>query len=198
MRLIVIEAPEPILTADDVRAGMPALAGLGDDLVDGFIAAATEELDGPDGWLGRAIGLQLIELQMPGFAACEPIRLPLPPIVEVESIGYRGASGAAVEVEPSDYYVSAGRIFPVSSWPSGRDVRVRYRAGYEEIPNRIKIAIQLRVGEMAVQIGRDGSLKKEVVEGVGSFEYDVGGSVERSATSRAVEALLGGLRVLTV
>lgn len=198
MRVIVIEAPEPILTADDVRAGVPALAGLGDDLVDGFIAAATEEIDGPDGWLGRAIGLQLIELQLQSFPHCEPIRLPLPPLVEVESIAYRDASGVTEELPPAAYWVSGGLACPKGSWPSGVDVRVRYRAGYEEIPSRIKAAIQLRVGELAVQIGRDGSLKKEVVEGVGSFEYDVGGASERSATSRAVEALLGGLRVLTV
>lgn len=197
-RIVVIDAPQPIMTAAEARAGLPALGELSDEVIDVLVAAATEELDGPTGWLGRAIGMQLIELQMPAFPACGAISLPLPPIVEVESIGYRDSTGAAVELHPSDYWVSASRVCPAAHWPSGRDVRVRYRAGYEDIPSRIKVAVQLRVGEMATQLGRDATLKKEVVEGVGSFEFDVGGNDKPSATSRAVETLLGGLRVMTI
>lgn len=201
-RIVVIEGPVPIMTAGEVQAGMPALSNIPDEVLDDIIAAAVEELDGPTGWLGRSIGMQTLELQLPAFPPCSGfagLRLRLPPVIGMVSVTYAGSDGADVVVPAADYRLHGDCLFTAgAAWPAGRDVRVRYEAGYEEIPSRIKLAVQLRVGELAAQFGRDGTLKKEVVEGIGSFEYDVGGDAKRSATSRAVEALLSGLRVLTV
>lgn len=201
--IVVIEGPQPIMTAAEARAGMPALSDIADPVVTAWIAAAAAELDGPTGWLGRALGRQTLELQLPAFPArdgCRGLRLPLPPIVEIVSVTY--FTGDADVVCPgSDFQLHGCELFTGSFrtvWPGGRNVRIRYKAGYDEIPPQVKVAVQLRVGEIAMQFGRDATLKKEVVEGVGSFEYDVGSDAKRSATSRAVEALLGGLRVLTV
>lgn len=195
-RIAVIEAPAPIMTPERARAGMPALAGVADATLIALIAAATEELDGPAGWLGRAIGRQTLELRRADFPL-GGIRLPLPPIVSVASV-ICSVDGADIVLPPESYALQGDCVVPVAGWPAGSYVRIRYVAGYDGIPSRISVAVQLRVGELAMQFGRDASLKKEVVEGVGSFEYDVGGGAQRSATSRAVEALLGGLRVLTV
>ncbi|KRE02592.1 hypothetical protein ASE61_15050 [Bosea sp. Root670] len=196
-RIAVITAPQPVMSAVQVRAGMPALAGVDEGVLDALIAAATEELDGPTGWLGRSIGLQTLELRLGAFP-CGPIRLPLPPVIEVVSITYTGSGGSNVVMPTTDYDLVGDCIAPKSGWPAGCYIRVRYKAGYDETPSRIKVAVQLRVGELNGQMVHDGLLKKEVVEGVGSFEYDLGGSSQRSATSRAVEALLAGLRVWTI
>lgn len=192
--IAVITAPQPIMTAMAARAGMPALAAVPDGVLDLLISSATEEIDGPTGWLGRSIGEQVLELRASEFP-CGGIRLPLPPIGVVQSVTYSDQNGADVVVAPADYSLCDAVLLPAQSWPYGRNVRIRYGAGYAEVPSRIKVAVQLRVGELASQIGRDGTLKKEVVEGVGSFEFDLGISGARSVTSRAVESLLAGLQV---
>lgn len=198
-RIAVITAPQPIMTAEQVRAGMPALAGVADAVLDGLIAAATEELDGPTGWLGRSLGAQVLELRASAFP-CGGIRLALPPIGAVDAVTYADASGADVVIAQSEYNLCGDVVLPAHSWPAGGNVRVRYSAGYaaDALPGRIKIAVQLRVGELNMQMQRDGALKKEVVDGVGSFEYEVGSGGARSATSRAVESLLAGLRVWSI
>lgn len=196
MGLVVITPPSAIMAAGQAQAGMPALAGLDSGVLDDLIAAASEEIGGPTGWLGRSLGIQTLELRLPNFL-CRGISLPLPPIVEMVSITYAGGAGDIVL--PSDRYaLHADRLVPNGAWPSGCSVRIRYKAGYDPVPAIIRTAVKLRVGEIAMQFGRDAALKKEVVEGVGSFEYDVGSNDSRSATSQAVEALLAGLRVLTV
>ena len=196
MRVVVITPPAAIMTAVQAQAGMPALAGLDSGVLDDLIAAAAEEIGGPTGWLGRSLGTQTLELWLPAFP-CGGIALPLMPIVEMVSITY-AAAGSDVVMPGAEYELRTDRVFPKTGWPSGCNVRIRYKAGYDPVPAIIKTAVKLRVGEIAMQFGRDATLKKEVVEGVGSFEYDVGADAKRSATSRAVEALLGGLRVLTV
>lgn len=177
---------------------MPGLAGMADDVVDALIAAATEELDGPTGWLGRAIGRQTLELRLLGFPCRGGIMLPLPPVASVVSLTYSNGSGGDVAMPPSDIALETDCLVAPVGWPSGENVRIRYVAGYEAVPSRVKVAVQLRVGELAQQMGRDVTLRKEVVEGIGSFEYDTGSDKQRSATSKAVESLLGGLRVMSL
>jgi hypothetical protein len=195
-RVVVITVPAPIMTAAQAQAGMPALAGVDEGVLVDLVAAASEEIGGPTGWLGRSLGEQTLELRLPAFP-CGGIALPLVPIVEMVSITYTDAGGDVVMPE-ADYELRTDRVVPKSGWPSGCNVRIQYKAGYNPVPAIIRTAVKLRVGELAMQFGRDATLKKEVVEGVGSFEYDVGADAKRSVTSRAVEALLGGLRVLTI
>lgn len=195
-RVVVITPPAAIMTAVQAQAGMPALAGVDTGVLDDLIAAAADEIGGPAGWLGRSLGMQTLELRLLAFP-CGGVALPLVPIVEMVSVTYADCSGDVV-MPPADYDLRTDRVVPKSGWPTGCNVRIQYKAGYNPVPAIIKTAVKLRVGEIAMQFGRDATLKKEVVEGVGSFEYDVGADARRSATGRAVEALLGGLRVLTV
>lgn len=195
-RVVVITAPAALMTAVQARAGMPALAEVDAAVLDDLIASAADEIGGPTGWLGRSLGVQTLELRLPSFP-CGGIALPLMPIVEMVSVTYADAGGDVV-VPPADYEMRTDSLVPKGGWPSGCNVRIRYKAGYDPVPAIIKTAVKLRVGEIAMQFGRDATLRKVVVEGVGSFEYDVGADAKRSATSRAVEALLSGLRVLTV
>lgn len=195
-RIVVIAAPAALMTSEQAQAGMPALAGLDSGVLDDLIATAAEEIGGPTGWLGRSLGVQTLELRLPAFP-CGRVVLPLGPIVEMVSVTYAAAGGDVV-VPGAGYELRGDCLHPKSAWPSGCNVRIRYKAGYDPVPAIIRTAVKLRVGEIAMQFGRDATLKKEVVEGVGSFEYDVGTDAKRSATSRAVEALLGGLRVMNL
>lgn len=201
-RVVVITPPDPVLTAAAVRAAIPALAGVADGLLDGLIAAATEEIDGPTGWLGRAIGRQTLELRCSAFPCRgEWLRLPFPPFVDVTEIAFTAPDGTDGVVASEVYRSRDGSIglAPGQSWSAVAcepdSVRIRYRAGYapDGIPAKVKSALALRVSELSHAAAADPALKKEVVEGVGSFEWDR--SIERPAISRAVEALLSGLKV---
>lgn len=199
-RVVVAIAPEPILTASEVKAAIPALVGAGDAVLTGLIAAATQQIDGPSGWLGRAIGMQTLELQRCDFPGGNGwIALPYPPTIGVVSIAYDDTLGVEQTVDPASYHLRGGALALRTGfrWPSTfgdpASVRIRYEAGYAEVPALIKTAVQLMVGSLYNLVRSDGPIKKVVVEGVGSKEYDR--VVLDSVTGRAVDALLATLRV---
>jgi uncharacterized phiE125 gp8 family phage protein len=146
----VITPPEPIVTWAEAQKHLR----LDDDeeqaYVEALIAAATGWIDGPGGWLGRAVGRQLLELVDCGFGNNA---LPYPPAIEIESIVYLDGTRTAVTMADTDYRLLInGSLAPAPnlSWPSVASdleaVRVRYHAGYESVPPAIKQAILLLVG----------------------------------------------------
>lgn len=128
-----------------------------DSLIQMLIASATDDLDGPKGWLGRALVEQTLELVLDRFP-CGKIELPYPPLIDVVSVKYIDIDGeeqtlTAPSGSPAsggDYRVVAdaepGYIEPAygTSWPATRGsaaVRIRFSAGYgapDDVPNRIK------------------------------------------------------------
>jgi uncharacterized phiE125 gp8 family phage protein len=166
MRIIVITPPAPVVTWEEADQHLRLD---GDDeqreMVERLVKAATQHIDGPDGWLGRALGLQTLEARMCGF--CDLIRLPYQPIVDIVSVHYLDGTGQPVLVDP-DTYELFGRNLGCAwgkSWPTpgayrghAETVRIRYRAGYAvdpgadpvepNVPEPIKQAILLMVGDM--------------------------------------------------
>ncbi len=139
MRLVVVIPPPPIVTAAEVRAQLRLDAGDDDAFLDGLIAVATAHIDGPDGWLGRAIGVQTLEAQLDGFydGGRTEIMLPCRPVIEIVSVTYDDASGAAQVVLPAGYGLLGDiGLYPKPgiTWPQAGAVRVRYRAGYPTVP----------------------------------------------------------------
>ena len=131
-----------------------------DALIASFVQAAINELDGIDGWLGRALVTQTWQLVLDTFPACA-IRLPLPPLQSVDSISYIDGDGASQTLDPADYRVFApdsdpGRVEPAYglSWPAVRGqsgaVTITYTCGYgdpADVPELIRTYIRLRVGQ---------------------------------------------------
>ena len=157
MRIVVVEPPSPVVSIEEAKAHLRIDGDDEDVLIAGLIAAATGHIDGPDGWLGRAIGPQLLELRLDGDECGRCVSLPLPPVIELVSITYTDASGATVNADLAAFALydndlcPAGASFP---WPSGvsrrEAVRVRYRAGYPTLPPAIRVAILLMVGDLYV------------------------------------------------
>lgn len=157
MRVVVVEPPMPVVTWDEADMHL-RLDGDEEQrpLVERLIAVATAAIDGPAGWLGRAIGLQILEAYLPGFGD-SGIKLPYPPISSISSISYVGAAGSLVSL-PFDAFEQRGeRVHPAwpSAWPAAawrgaaaEVVRIRYQAGYEAVPEPIRQAILLMVGDM--------------------------------------------------
>ena len=154
MRVFVITPPDP-LDLDEVKAHLRVEGDDEDTLIQAYAAAAMANIDGPDGWLGRAIGIQILEARCDTLTCGDCIRLPFPPVIELVSVSYLDATGVEQMTDLDEFEVM-GRdlVASGSSWPwmggsTRREaVRIRYRAGYETIPAPIKAAIMLMVGDL--------------------------------------------------
>lgn len=153
--LVLVEGPAAaVLSLEDAKAQLEVTDGDWDSLIEGYIAAATELLDGPSGLLGRA----LLEQQWTvHFDDCFPgwrIPIPLCPLISVDTIAYVDAQGVTQIVAPSDYVVLDGPAAAVQpaygkAWPAPRpqprSVSITFTAGYEAVPKPIVVAIQMLV-----------------------------------------------------
>ncbi len=209
MRIRVIVPPEPIVTPADV----PGSHAANDASVVAKIAAATAEIDGPQGWLGRALGPQTLEVIGTAdelFHGCDLTLLPCPPVIELMSVIYLDKDRVSVTVDPSTYVAFDGTIALAvgKRWPSAGSfadaVRIRYRAGYDDedvdaggtgpVPEAARQAI-IRLAQHKIDLASgDSLLRSETVEGVGSMSYTTPGQITASVQSE-VEHMLAGLRI---
>ena len=166
MRALVVIPPDPVVTWAEAKAHLRLDGGDERDFVEALIAAATGHIDGPAGWLGRALGLQTIEVRLPSFGVTS-IVLPYPPAVDIVSIEYVDGNGDVAILDDDDFVLSGPLLRPAwpNSWPTaqwrgcdGDAVRIQYRAGYAvnpdadpiipNIPAPIRAAILLMVGDL--------------------------------------------------
>lgn len=155
-RVVVIEPAAPVLLLGEVKQHLKVDANDDDALIEIFIAAATGHIDGPGGWLGRAIGVQTLEAGLDGFVY-DPIRLPYPPVIDIVSIRYEDATGTWRDLDPETYELRGDVVGTAwgKSWPSTRSyrgasqsVRIRYRAGYEHLPAPLRVAFLMMVDDL--------------------------------------------------
>ncbi|MBX3546896.1 hypothetical protein [Chelatococcus sp.] len=215
MSVAVIEPPAPIISASDARAALSIDPDVPSDIIDGLIEAATAHLDGPQGWLGRALGEQTLEQRHSGlYWACSPVfMLYYPPLIEVVSIKYLDRDGIERTVSPDDYRVIGGsgatgiaQLAPTygTSWPSAQPseeaVRIRFKAGYpvvsgkSTVPAPIRQAILLAVRRL-LDVNRDLFLKREEVDGVLNREWVVS-QAAGDVVDKATTALLMPYRIM--
>ncbi|TWB20047.1 putative phiE125 gp8 family phage protein [Rhizobium sp. ERR 1071] len=157
MRVVVIEAPTEIISVDEAKKFLIIDQDItdDDDLIKSFILAATQWLDGPEGWLGRALGIQVLEWQRCNWPT-DRERLPFPPEVEIISIKYIDPDG----IEQT-WPLPTPLHFDDLPAVRGRDgdVKIRYRAGYgtqdpdapdkwnNAVPEPIRTAIKMLVAQ---------------------------------------------------
>lgn len=156
-RVAVVTAPAPIVTWEEANEHLKLDGDTSQRAhVEALIAAATAHIDGPDGTLGRAIGVQTLEATLDSFCY-DPIALPCRPIIDVESVSYRDRTGAWQVLDPALYELRGDELGTAwgCSWPAtqafrgrGDAVKVSYRAGYEETPAPIRVAILLMVDDL--------------------------------------------------
>lgn len=157
----VITAPDELITVADAAEFIRAEFSASEEtLIESLITAARQWCEE---YLGRAIGVQTIELRMAQFPEdAGPIVL-RSPIIEVNSVKYLDTDGVEQTIDSDDYLVSdaePAEIVPVSAWPvafgSADSVRVEYDAGYmsgspmlsQELPKTIRTAILMMVADM--------------------------------------------------
>lgn len=162
MTVVVVTPPEPIVTVEEAKQHVR----IDDDgekaYVEGLIAAAQGWIDGPAGWLGRAIGPQLLELR--DDHPCSPIvTLPYGPVLEVVE-----AWSGDDPVDVSAYSPGAPAFGFGMQMTAGQPIRIQYWAGYGKrnsdgdwvsaAPPPIKVAVMMLVAQWymaraAVNIG---------------------------------------------
>lgn len=126
MGVVVIEPPSEIVSIVEAQQHLTDLPEEDEPLVKMFIAAASAWIDGPAGWLGRAIGVQVLEWQRSNWP-CHGEALPFPPEIEVISVTYIDPAGVEQEW-PVTGSVAFDSMPDVRGLPG--DVKIRYRAGY--------------------------------------------------------------------
>lgn len=160
MRVFVVTPPEPVVSLADAKRHLRVDGNDEDALIEAMIAAATGHIDGPDGWLGRALGVQILEART-DFSCGSSIRLPFRPVVELVSVSWfdRGNVEQMVDLEDLELLgsdlIAAGTAWPWSGGSTRREaIRIRYRAGYPHdgnvstLPAPIRAAILLMVGDL--------------------------------------------------
>lgn len=139
------------------------------------VQAATDEIDGADGWLGRALQPQQWRITTRGFPCWTVdnpdtvLWLPLPPLVSVDLVRYRTSTNDVINlVEGVDYEVREGDpvagIAPLyqEQWPVTRDsdnaVEVTFTCGYSTaisppnpLPAIVKQFVLVLAGTMYAQ-----------------------------------------------
>ncbi|MGU3495927.1 head-tail connector protein [Xanthobacteraceae bacterium A53D] len=162
MGVTVITPPdEPMVSLDEAKRHLRVdLDDTEDDAyIEGLIAAAQAHIDGPSGYLGRAIGIQTLEMVLDG---CDwwpgaAIDIPVPPLVpDSVEISYVDPAGDTQTVASSAFVVvnagSQASLQPAygHQWPAARRaanaVRIRYRAGYEVVPANVRQAALMLIG----------------------------------------------------
>lgn len=173
--LSVVTPPAPVVSLDQAKAHLRVDAPDDDAMIALYVAAATAAIDGPDGWLGRALGQQSLVLTAPAFPGCggcdwssctpgwtthhpDEVRLPYPPIQSVTTVSYLdAATGTRIVVDPASYALFDRVLFPLAGqpWPSAAcrpdAIRIEFVAGYatsEQVPSDIRAAILLAVGAL--------------------------------------------------
>lgn len=156
LKLITAPSEEPVSVAE-AKKHLRVDHSYDDAMIELYLKAARQHIDGKDGWLGRALVTQTWEFTLDAFPTNE-IRIPIPPLQSVTSIVYDNVDGDE-ETMSSDLYTVDNRNEPgwvfSDSWPSTfagiNAVRVRFVAGYgaaSAVPEAIKAAILLLVGSL--------------------------------------------------
>lgn len=148
--LVRVEAPSPLLTAEQLRPHLNLTDDLDDAMLDTLIALATNRVEQ---LLHRSLGEQSHKLYF-DYDFPYQIYLLRPPILEVTAIKYIDTEGEEQTVDESIYEVDLIGVPPSivpaygCEWPDDvkqkrNAVWVEYTAGYEEIPPEILQAIKI-------------------------------------------------------
>lgn len=160
MSVIVVVPPSPFVTTAEAKKHLLVEHSDDDGYIDVLVKAATGWLDGPGGWLGRALGRQTLQLAMcswpSSISGFWDFELPFRPVDDDSvAISYLDANLQEQPVMNTNYRVHQGNIllssgyrFPVTGRADDA-VRIQYEAGYPEgeVPAPIKVAVLMLVSQ---------------------------------------------------
>lgn len=137
---------------DQVKLHLLVDHGDDDDLIEAFIDAAVEHLDGYAGILGRALVTQTWVQKFPRFFGA--MRLALAPVAEVVSVEYFDENNSEADLGSGPFEVQVDAMGPFlvppsqpATYPRMDAVTVTYKAGQpaDDVPAPIKTAMLLLI-----------------------------------------------------
>ncbi len=175
MGVIRIDGPASAVTAAEAKAVKVFASDDDDAYVSTLLDIAQSAIDGPNGTLRRAVGLQTLEMTLPAKCEIDTAKLPFPPYVDT------------ISDELSE---------------DGETRTFRWRAGYgpapaKPLPAALRHAIIMMAGVLRDAVPADeGDLKSETIEGVGRWDYSLPDGAAQSM-QKAAESLLSGWQVMS-
>lgn len=172
----------------------------GSDLDPAIMAAIGQASAAICSWCGRTFALETVRETFHHTAPASVLLLSRSPLVELVSVTTEAGAVSPDSVEADTVGIlhlldGNGRCKP---WPIGR-VGLDYAAGYSlpgdparTLPHDIERAAIVIARGIVQAVGRDGSVKSESVEGVGSWTYGLSGAT--GAVTGEVEDLLAPYR----
>ncbi|MGF9764119.1 hypothetical protein AAII07_54350 [Microvirga sp. 0TCS3.31] len=177
--LTIVTPPQRLpLYPEDVKRYLRVTHDEENFLIQDLIESVTVWLAGRDGWLGRSLITQTLELSAPlpwypGFvgpcwdrAGC--IVLPRPPYLAIESVSCIDSAGGEIQLAPAMYSTAIGGdglarltfhsgVLWIGNSVDPATVRVRYRAGYgpsaDYVDHGIRQAILMTVARLYANRG---------------------------------------------
>lgn len=186
----VIERPATFVSLDLVKAHVRVDVGDEDALLTLYAAAACASLDGPFGWLGRALGPQTLELREarfdredwrrgPGWAwdgvwcgegwrrwpFARRVPLPYPELIAVESVAFELSDGTETTLSPSGWRVEGDAVVDAAPEPWGAEaVRVRYRAGFADAQGDPAVPAAVQAAVLMITAALYANREAEVID----------------------------------
>lgn len=170
-KIILPPEVEP-LTIEECRSHLEAAIygdttqdDLDDAQIAGYLAAAREHCEQ---FLGLSLSQRVLEIELDAFPnetddGTDEIELPFGPVISIQGVDPDGSSSSSSTDDPLapdsyrlDDFSNPNRLLPVSEWPTGGPVRIRYLAGYGvdtdndgvAIPYAIRAAILLMLAHL--------------------------------------------------
>lgn len=154
VRIITPVATEPITIAE-VRQHLRLPENSTEDAL--LMSLITTARSFCENYTRRALAEQTLEAYLDRFPVSGVIVLPCPPLRSVIEIGYKDSTGEESILPTADYLVDAdyepGRVLPAygTIWPvftpyPTSPIRIRFVAGYWELPVSIRLAMLLLIG----------------------------------------------------
>lgn len=197
---VLVTPPSGVpVSVADMRGHLRLPATVADTVLEGLVQAAVAQLDAWQGDIGLCLVTQTWEWALSGFPDA-PLALPLRPVRSI-TIDYVSPAGANLSLVSSQWLLvpAAGwhelRRNPDVVWPETASgpmvVRLRMVCGWPvgDVPADLRTAILLIAGDIWSAAARSAGLRKEVVDKVGSEEWDTSSSVT-DATRRVIDRLL--------
>lgn len=156
MSVLVVTPPARLVPLEDMKDHLRVTSGDEDELIEAYIDAACAWLDGPDGWLGRCVGEQVLEVRygtgrgLTAFDAGPNIIVPIGPVISVVEAEYWDRDGVAADLDVETFELRHDVVDwgAETAWVGRANrVRLRYRAGYADPPKPILQAVKLLVGQ---------------------------------------------------
>lgn len=178
----LVTPPGAVVTPAEAKTVSPALVSLSDEQVAQLLASATGMIDGPFGLLKKCVGQQTWRQD---YAGRQPLyRLPMLGGVTVTKafVGDSELDLSAVEVRQDEIgvYVASSHAL----------TRIEFKAGFDVVPQNIKMAIILVAADIHAKVSEQGNLRSFEAYQAYTEQYS-SPEVMSAATMRTVRALLG-------